>query len=201
MGIFGDDINSETFLMGYSGTIYVSENNFYLTYQQNLPHGFYENSSRDRFFDVVVPLLPERIQDKIKTIQNDSSLNSARQWSEISELMQDSYNQMSKNQKESLFDKIRESLTEYDARIQEESRKTIIHKISIDEGDLEYIAKGSVPGRLLNQFSMDESDDRFRIATTVEYYTQYKGTVRSNAVYVLDEDLKTVGGLDDIAPE
>ena len=115
--------------------------------------------------------------------------------------MQDSYNKMSQNQKEELIDKIREALAEYDARIHEESRKTIIHKISIDEDDLEYIAKGSVPGRLLNQFSMDEHDDRFRVATTVEYYTQYKGTIRSNAVYVLDEDLKIVGGLDEIAPD
>jgi uncharacterized secreted protein with C-terminal beta-propeller domain len=199
--IFGDNINSETFLMGYSGTIYVSENNFYLTYQQDLPYGFYENSSRDRFFDVVVPLLPLEIQDKIKTIQNDSSLSSARQWSEISEVMQDSYNQMSQNQKEKLFDKIREALVEYDTRIQEESRKTIIHKISIDEANLDYITKGSVPGRLLNQFSMDEHDDRLRVATTVEYYTQYQGTVRSNAVYVLDENLEIVGGLDEIAPD
>jgi uncharacterized secreted protein with C-terminal beta-propeller domain len=199
--IFGDNINSETFLMGYSGTIYVSENNFYLTYQQDLPYGFYENSSRDRFFDVVVPLLPLEIQDKIKAIQNDSSLSSARQWSEISELMQDSYNQMSQNQKEKLFDKIREALVEYDTRIQEESRKTIIHKISIDEANLDYITKGSVPGRLLNQFSMDEHDDRFRVATTIEYYTQYQGTVRSNAVYVLDENLEIVGGLDEIAPD
>ncbi|MDH3617419.1 MAG: beta-propeller domain-containing protein [Nitrosopumilus sp.] len=199
--IFGDNINSETFLMGYSGTIYVSENNFYLTYQQDLPYGFYENSSRDRFFDVVVPLLPLEIQDKIKAIQNDSSLNSARQWSEISEVMQDSYNQMSQSQKEKLFDKIREALVEYDTRIQEESRKTIIHKISIDEANLDYITKGSVPGRLLNQFSMDEHDDRFRVATTVEYYTQYQGTMRSNAVYVLDENLEIVGGLDEIAPD
>ena len=199
--IFGDTITSETFLMGYSGTIYVSENNFYLTYQQNLPFGFYENSSRDRFFDVVVPLLPDEVQDKIKAIQRDSSLSSARQWAEISEVLQDSYNQMSQGEKERLFDKIREALAEYDARIQEDSRKTIIHKISIDEENLEYVAKGSVPGRLLNQFSMDEKDDRFRIATTVEYYSQYKGTIRSNAVYVLDEDLKIVGGLDEIAPD
>ncbi|MDH3611193.1 MAG: beta-propeller domain-containing protein [Nitrosopumilus sp.] len=199
--IFGDTITSETFLMGYSGTIYVSENNFYLTYQQNLPYGFYEDSNRDRFFDVVVPLLPGEIQDKIKAIQNDSSLSSARQWGEISEVLQDSYNQMAQSQKETLFDKIREALAEYDSRIQEESRKTIIHKISIDEDKLEYVAKGSVPGRLLNQFSMDENDDRFRVATTVEYYTQYKGTVRSNAVYVLDENLKVVGGLDEIAPD
>ena len=199
--VFGDTINSETFLMGYSGTIYVSENNFYLTYQQNLPYDFYENSSRDRFFDVVVPLLPVGIQDKIKEIQNDSSKTSAQQWSEISNIMQDSYNKMSKNQKERLFDQIREALAEYDAKIQEKYRKTIIHKISIDEENLEYIAKGSVPGRLLNQFSMDEEGDRFRVATTLEYYSQYQGTIRSNAVYVLDENLTVVGGLDQIAPD
>ena len=199
--IFGDTINSETFLMGYSGTIYVSENNFYLTYQQNLPFGFYEDSSRDRFFDVVVPLLPQDVQEKIRQIQLDTSMSSARQWAEISEVLQDSYNRMSQAQKDSLFEKIREALAEYDAKIQEESLKTIIHKISIDEEKLEYQAKGSVPGRLLNQFSMDEHEDRFRIATTIEYYSPYEGTIRSNAVYVLDEELKVVGGLDEIAPD
>jgi uncharacterized secreted protein with C-terminal beta-propeller domain len=199
--IFGDTITSETFLMGHSGTIYVSENNFYLTYQQNLPYGFYEESSRDRFFDVVVPLLPQDLQNKIKAIKGDSSLSSARQWTEISEVLQDSYNQMSQSQKENLFEKIRKALADYDAKIQQESLKTIIHKISIDGDKLEYQAKGSVPGRLLNQFSMDESNDRFRVATTTEYYSQYSGMMRSNAVYVLDEDLKILGGLDEIAPD
>lgn len=199
--IFGDKINSETFLMGYSGTFYVSEDNFYLTYQQSMPHGFYENSSRDRFFDVVVPLLPNDIQNEIKLIQKDSSINSSTQWVKISELMQKSYNGMDKKDKEELFEKIREALKEYDVKIQEETRKTIIHKISIDEDKIEYVAKGTVPGRLLNQFSMDESGDRFRVATTVEYYIQNQGTVRTNAVYILDEQLNIVGGLDDIAPD
>ena len=199
--IFGDTINSETFLMGYSGAFYVSEDNFYLTYQQNMPFGFYENSSRDRFFDVVVPLLPNEIQDQIRAIQNDSSMNSSMQWMKISELMQNSYNEMDKRDKEELFEKIRDALNQYDAKIQEETRKTIIHKISIDEDEIEYVAKGSVPGRLLNQFSMDQSGDRFRVATTTEYYTQYQGMVRANAVYVLDEQLNIVGGLDQIAPD
>ena len=199
--IFGDTINSETFLMGYTGAFYVSEDNFYLTYQQNMPFGFYENSSRDRFFDVVVPLLPNNIQDEIKAIQNDSSINSSTQWIKISELMQKSYNEMDKNDKEELFEKIKQALNEYDAKIQEETRKTIIHKISIDEGEIEYVAKGIVPGRLLNQFSMDQSGDRFRVATTTEIYTQYEGTIRSNAVYILDEQLNIVGGLDQIAPD
>ena len=166
-----------------------------------MPFGFYENSSRDRFFDVVVPLLPNNIQDEIKSIQSDSSINSSAQWMKISELMQKSYNAMDKNDKEELYEKIREALNEYDAKIQEETRKTIIHKISIDEDKIEYVAKGSVPGRLLNQFSMDESGDRFRVATTEEYYIQHQGTIRSNAVYVLDEQLSIVGELDDIAPD
>ena len=199
--IFGDKINSESFLMGYSGTFYVSEDNFYLTYQQNMPFGFYENSSKDRFFDVVVPLLPSNIQEQIKEIQKDTSMNLTLQWMKISELMQKSYNQMDKNDKEELFEKIREALNEYDAKIQEDTRKTIIHKISIDEDKIEYVAKGSVPGRLLNQFSMDESGDRFRVATTTEYYIQHQGTIRANAVYVLDEQLNIVGELDNIAPD
>ncbi|MDH3340210.1 MAG: beta-propeller domain-containing protein [Nitrosopumilus sp.] len=199
--IFGDTINSETFLMGYSGSIYVSEDNFYLTYQQNMPFGFYDNSSRDRFFDVIVPLLPNEIQEKIKGIQNDSSISSSSQWIKISELMQNSYNQMNKEDREKLFDKIKDALNKYDAKIQEDTNKTIIHKISIDEDKIEYVAKGSVPGRLLNQFSMDENKDRFRVATTTEYYVQHQGTVRANAVYVLDEQLNIVGGLDKIAPD
>ena len=77
--VFGDKINSESFLMGYTGAFYVSEDNFYLTYQQNMPFGFYENSSRDRFFDIVVPLLSNNIQEQIKAIQNDSSINSSVQ--------------------------------------------------------------------------------------------------------------------------
>jgi len=199
--IFGDTVNSETFLMGYTGTIYVSEDNFYITYQQSMPSGFYDNSSRDRFFDVVVPLLPSSIQEKIKIIQSDSSIKSSTQWMKISELMQKSYNEMDKKEKEKLFEKIKEALNEYDAKIQEKTNKTIIHKISINKDKIEYVAKGSVPGRLLNQFSMDQSEDRFRVVTTTEYYTQYNGMVRANAVYVLDEQLNIIGELDHIAPD
>ena len=201
INIFDETINSETFLMGYTGTFYVSENNFYLTYQQNMPFGFYEDSSQNRFFDVIVPLLPKNIQDEIKLIQNDSTINTSTQWVKISEIMQETYNSMDKDAKEKLFEKIREALNEYDVKTQEDARKTIIHKISIDKNNIEYVAKGSVPGRLLNQFSMDQDGDRFRVATTTEYYTQYQGTVRANAVYILNDQLEIVGGLDQIAPD
>ena len=198
--IFGDSINSETFLMGYTGTFYVSKDNFYLTYQQNEFDSF-EEMSQKRFFEVIVPLLPNELQEEIKKITEDASMNPSIKWSKISEILQASYNEMEKDEKEKLFEKIRNALDEYDIKIQEETRKTIIHKISINEDTLEYVAKGSVPGRLLNQFSMDESNNKLRVATTTEYYTQHQGTMRENAVYVLDENMVKIGELENIAPD
>jgi uncharacterized secreted protein with C-terminal beta-propeller domain len=109
-------------------------------------------------------------------------------------------------------------------------QKTVVHRIAIDNGNIEYKANGEVPGYVLNQFSMDEQDGYFRIATTTrnEWWgpgplgmgiaatrTQVLTTQNqvqaaessasqepqsSNNVYVLDSDLKIVGSLENLAP-
>ncbi len=50
-------------------------------------------------------------------------------------------------------------------------------------------AKGGVPGNVINQYSMDEYNGYFRLATT-----NWKDTTQ-NSVYVLDMSLTTVGSL------
>ncbi len=76
---------------------------------------------------------------------------------------------------------------------------TIIHKISIKNGDISYTAQGEVPGRILNQFSMDEYNSFFRIATTIgNVWGQDQKS--SNNVYILDEDLNLISEIEDIAP-
>ena len=198
--VFGDSINSETFLMGGTGTIYVSKDSLYITYRQDSSHGYLESMERNRFFDVIVPLLPESAQTKISEIKDDPSVDWYEKWIMISDILQDTYNQLDKSNKQRLFSTINEKIYQYDHKMQEESRKTVVHKISLDEDNLQYQARGAVPGHLLNQFSMDEYDGKFRVATTNEYYSHEKGNVRYNAVYVLDENLQTIGGLDEIAP-
>jgi uncharacterized secreted protein with C-terminal beta-propeller domain len=76
---------------------------------------------------------------------------------------------------------------------------TVIHKISIDNGDITYVAEGKVPGRILNQFSMEEHNNHFRIATTIGHVwdNEHKS---SNNVYILDENLERVSEIEDIAP-
>jgi len=72
--------------------------------------------------------------------------------------------------------------------------KTSIHRIHIDGDEIEPVASGEVPGMVLNQFSMDEYDGYFRVATTT-----YGETTR-NHVYILDMGLNIVGSLEDLAP-
>ncbi len=75
---------------------------------------------------------------------------------------------------------------------------TGVHKIKLENGNIEGIAEGSVPGWVLNQFSMDESNNYFRIATTTGH--AWGVSTSKNNVYILDADLKIVGRLEDLAP-
>jgi len=78
---------------------------------------------------------------------------------------------------------------------------TEIHRIRIADGDIEYEASGAVPGRVLNQFSMDEHSGHFRIATTTGQLWWTPGEATSkNHVYVLNMNLNITGQIEDIAP-
>ncbi len=72
---------------------------------------------------------------------------------------------------------------------------TSVHKFALKDGQITYKTKGSVPGTILNQFSMDEYKGIFRIATT----TNGTGGTRNN-VYALDEGMAVIGRLEGIAP-
>jgi uncharacterized secreted protein with C-terminal beta-propeller domain len=82
---------------------------------------------------------------------------------------------------------------------QSNQETTMIHKIGIGAGDIDYETKGEVPGHVLNQFSMDEHNGYFRIATTVGYIWDSTNPSKNN-VYILDENLNRVSEIENIAP-
>lgn len=73
-------------------------------------------------------------------------------------------------------------------------RKTMIMRVGIDNGDVDYNKVGFVDGFNLNQFSMDEYDGYFRIVTSNEWW----GNEINNRLWVLDENLESVGLLENI---
>ncbi|ADQ05776.1 Beta propeller domain protein [Caldicellulosiruptor hydrothermalis 108] len=79
-------------------------------------------------------------------------------------------------------------------------RKTMVCRFELSKGKATLMAAGVVNGKVLNQFSMDEQDSYFRIATTGERpYFPEEGYDYFNAVYVLDKNLRVVGKIDNIA--
>lgn len=78
--------------------------------------------------------------------------------------------------------------------------RTEIVRIGYRDGKFTDGAAGSVVGELHNNFSMNEADDCLRIVTTVEGWDKdYSNFSRSNGLYVLDEKLKTIGKIEDLA--
>ena len=77
---------------------------------------------------------------------------------------------------------------------------THILKFALNNGKFEFKAETDINGQVNNQFSMDESDQYFRIATTSgSLWDMDENT--SNNLYVLDENLKEVGNVTNFGKE
>lgn len=79
-------------------------------------------------------------------------------------------------------------------------QETKFHKFRLDGGSIVYVNEGSVPGALLNPFSMDEHEGYFRAALTKGDMWATGEAGSTNNVYVLNEKMETVGKLEGLAP-
>ena len=197
----GDDaVSAQTYLLGEGDTIYVSEDSIYLTQERHAPPpGVILDRLRDsELLRIMVPLMPNEDRRRVSEIL-DSAMPAARQLGEIAEIMDDARGdavdrgRIGKGDFEAAAQRMVEGL-----RVGEQ--RTAIHKLDMlrdpaGRTSFVYAADGEVAGHVLNQFSMDEHDGRFRIATT---FSGASGT-HSN-VFVLDENLEHHGSLEGIAP-
>jgi uncharacterized secreted protein with C-terminal beta-propeller domain len=81
---------------------------------------------------------------------------------------------------------------------------TFLYRIHIESGEITHAATGRVSGQVMNQFSMDEFDGYFRVATTSLIGAEFWNTGRmlhtQNNLYVLNMEMKVVGRIEEIAP-
>ena len=74
---------------------------------------------------------------------------------------------------------------------------TEIYKFNLNNANCTFAKAGDVPGSVLNQFSMDECNGYFRIATTDS--TSWDSESDTNNLYVLNENLETIGKIEGLA--
>lgn len=75
---------------------------------------------------------------------------------------------------------------------------TEIFKFELDGTKISFASSGEVDGMLLNQFSMDEHEDYFRVVTT-KGLAWDEETPSENNLYVLDAGMKQVGAIEGLA--
>ena len=82
------------------------------------------------------------------------------------------------------------------APVRRGGQQTSITRIELNDGQVTPAASGVVDGTVLNQFSMDEYNGNFRIATTATGYIGENNTwEESNGVYVLNQALEQIGSI------
>lgn len=186
--------STKTFLLGYSESMYVSQNNIYLVSQKRMDYKDIFNRVVD---EAILPSVPADVQARITAIR-DSDANVYEKGSEIQQALQDYYGTLGPEEGANVVKAMEERYQVVYQEIAKEYEKTVIQRIAISDSSIVYAASGDVPGTVLNQFSMDETaDGYFRIATTSG---QWMGTgSTTNNMYVLDLSLSVVGRLEDLA--
>lgn len=203
-GIDLNDLSKEesrkVVLMGYSQNLYVSKDNMYVTFTR---YDYYDPAWKV-YNEVFSPYFDSATKSRMAEIDamNISAWRKEKLKSnEAMYFMQNKiYNPLDLSINSTLRDELSAKLQAKQSELSQPTRsdeKTEIHKFALDSS-FTYGGQGEVPGHVLNQFSMDEYEGNFRIATTINanWGTNEKS---SNNMYVLDSGMKLIGSLANLA--
>ncbi|MBI5060984.1 MAG: beta-propeller domain-containing protein [Candidatus Aenigmarchaeota archaeon] len=187
-----EGVAEKVMLTGYTQDMFVSADNIYTVYQKHIS---YYSIQYMMLREILLPALPADVAAEISAIRS-SSISISEKWTAISNRLGKYFETLTTQQKEAFAKQMQEKYEAMMDEINKATDRTIVNRISIGNGKIEYKASGEFPGHVLNQFSMDEYNGYFRVASTT-------GEVFSgdslNHIYVLDSDMKIVGKLEDLA--
>ena len=190
----GEASDSASFVgAGGDSVVYVSADTVYVTYPDPV-------SRTDMLAEFLVTNQSDRLDDdtveRIEEIQGYELSERAKRI-ELQRAIDSWLAGLNDSERRTAEQALEEDLQAWAADNKRRFQRTGIVAFDIEGADtdaptVEAGATGSVPGRPLNQFSLDERDGEFRIATTVDGAF---GTDSENDLYVLDENLDVEGSV------
>jgi inhibitor of cysteine peptidase len=195
-------VATQVYLMPNNQTMYVSENNIYLTYTKYISE-----------YDLTIPVLRDMVYGqldqvdkdyitKLEAVDSDIISDSDKQ-QRISMVIGNYIESLSDDEQSALMKLWDANIKKRYADISKELEKTVIQKVAIKGSDLSYVGSGEVTGQVLNQFAMDEQNGFLRIATTKNRtwlsIVDPNNSESYNNLYTLGSDLKVVGTLENLA--
>ena len=184
--------NEKVFLLGWSQNMFVSESNMYIVYTKWLS---YTEQNR-RIVEAIIPELPFDLRAQVEQVWAATNMTSYEKTDEIGRMIQQYAENLGPEAGADFLKILEDKMQAVMVELAKEREKTVVHKISVSGPNIEYKTSADVPGRVHNQFSMDEYNSNFRIATTTG---ESWGGTSLNHVYVLDSNLQTIGRLENLA--
>ncbi|NTU98470.1 hypothetical protein HGA64_00470, partial [Candidatus Falkowbacteria bacterium] len=193
---------SEVYMMSNAQNIFVSPDNIYITYSKYLNEG---KLRMEAMKELLLSKLTETDKQRVAKIEaaDEQVLSQNEKLAKEVQIMSRYLMAMLPADQEKFEQEVKNVIKNKFADISQELEKTVIHKIAIKQGNLEYKTAGEVTGSVLNQFAMDESDGYFRIATTKNRtwssLIDESEKESYSSLFILDKDLKQVGSVTDLA--
>ncbi len=177
----------------YSSVIYMSGSAIYIGYS------YYEDETPyiiEFCTEELQGIVPDSVIAKINKL-NTYDISEAAKMTEIGVIFDNYLMSLSGDEIAQVETQVSDALEGYYSEHMRELEKTGIVKIGLD--GLDITATGSVPGSLLNQFSMDEYNGYLRLATTVGngfgFSWFWAGSESASDIYVLDGNLSVAGSV------
>lgn len=185
-----------TFIGSASETVvYMSANAIYVTY--NYPGDFVKFIYQ--FLKENENLIPAELLTRINKLQG-YDISASAKMSELSDIINKMFSSLDNDERLKIQNELNNKMDAYYKNHRRDLEKTGIVRIATS--DLKIEASGEVPGKPLNQFSLDEYNNNLRIAVTIGESWWGLGLggrmETANDVYVLDEKLKIKGEVKDL---
>ena len=156
-------------------------------------------------------LLPEENEENCYLLLTSIDLNNPTKFADTTAVVTDSDMYYVSNQNIYIADSLG-----FEKMQGKQTNRISLLRFAYEKGKFYFQAEGEVPGNLESSFSMDEYDGNLRLVTTVNEYwfeeikDDLTGQVigndmidekQSNALYVLDSDLKIIGKIENLAED
>ncbi|MDV0445927.1 hypothetical protein MmiAt1_15300 [Methanimicrococcus sp. At1] len=175
-----------------SSIIYGSENALYLTNHYTIDEDLmYLQYMKDQGAD----FYPEIKKEILEIVSYDAIRPYLRAWG-VRDVVSNYTAGLNLTEQQMLFNLTHNDYLAYSYEYVKKAEQTSITKVDLNDFS---INTGSVPGLLLNSFSMDESGGYLRVAASSSDSWMIREN-SFNSVYVLDGQMKIAGKLENLAP-
>jgi len=188
----GDVSAKISFLGSYDSQVYMSQNAIYVAYSYTEDQVKFASSFASENSDI----FPAYFVTKLQKLQS-YDISQGAKMTELYYLINELRSSMSQDDSLKFENDMKNRMASYMEVHKREVQKTDIVKVNIS--DFQVAGVGSVPGMLLNQFSMDEYQNNLRVATTIG--RNFWGPLmtapieEANDLYVLSQNMTPLGSV------